>query len=381
MKKISVALMFIITTFMFGGTITTDSNGKYIYEDNQIKVTINCVTDAGNIEQIEKKINQTSKTLLVGDGFYWAGTPINMPDATQEGLAQVHVYSGQEPGAQCSIQYLNNAIRVNWVQSNVHKYNDPNKTLGIAAYGSYTFPYETSRILVWNRFLINDISQFSSEYNTTRLSSFYSSLDINTEFTKIIWPTNLNRYENNLESSYSIIGGDWRRPSTSWDASTKGCTGSDNYLAYDYYTLFNANVKDGSCFFDSSEVFPNNAILGTTVNATKINNASYIPYMMHYAPAQTTNESIGIVRVLTSNADRRATIQVFDNAEYLGDTTYSSNISWDWGDLNYELQPYSNFSAPQLQNGWEQNTNEEIWIGNGTVDQIRNWVKGIHNIH
>jgi hypothetical protein len=356
-------------------TGVSNSNGCVYYADPQLRVLVNCSTSSCNIQQIYKKMpNGSWRNTLFGSGYYWAASPKSIPDAVcGNGFAQGSCFN--DGPSNWNIENITGGVRINWYKD-VRKYNDPAKPVGLDSWGSITLLHNTSYIKLWHRFKVKDIAAWDTIYPAAnrQLDAFFTSLDVKSSFNSVYWPsTDSSRSSSSpLLRSYSAIGGDWVQPQSSgWNGSS--CPNGDLYGGQTTPHLFIRNVLDARCHPRQPSNYT--SIWVTRVASTQVNQGK-VPYMMHYD----TSDNLGVVRVLTQNANQRLTMQVFDNATFnIGG--YSSSVSWDWGDGLYEAWPLSGWAAPTLSNGWEKESNEELWVGQGTTSTILNWVGMTYNIY
>ena len=355
-----------------------NQNGCIYYQDSKFKAIINCQTNACNIQQVSINDDTSYIPTLEGTGYWWGASPPTEPDGG-DGWAQVSFNNDPQLNANhvnYNIQYHPWGIKISWAQD-IHSYHS-HQDVGLSSWGSYELPYETGFIRVWHRFVIDDIQKHQAMYNSKQLGSFGTNLDINTHFDEILWPSRIGSIEyapveDYKLHSFSIIGGDWNQPAMSGpDCSTPYPNENQPYFGQ-----FHRKMQDARCHDRINHTQRINMAWGTSIEATQHNDPDATPYMMHYDE----EHQLGVVRVISSNADRRKTIQVFDNGGFFEPgLIYSSGISWDWGDMNYDLWWPAQFTTPELNNGYVLDTHEELWFGVGSTAAIKNWVNFTHNI-
>ena len=349
------------------------------YQDSKIRAIINCRTNACNLQQVAINKDGLYINTFYGSGYWWGASPKGVADG-EDGWAQTTDYSNRsynKEDVNFEILYFPWGIKISWYQ-NIHTHRS-HKAIGIASWGAYDIPYETGFIKVWNRFQVEDIDKHLRLYQTNELGSFSANLDVRKSFSDVFWPSMVGDVKNSLEEdyglhTYSILSGDWNQP----NASGSHCSAVQEYEMYPYLGHFHRDMREARCHDHINANDPINMAWGTTVEATHYNDPDAKPYMMHYDP----RHQLGVVRLLSSEENRRKTIQVFDNGGfYAAGEFYSSGISWDWGDDNFENWPHSGFTATQLEDGVEVTSQEELWFGVGSMDEIKSWVNYTHPVY
>ena len=211
------------------------------------------------------------------------------------------------------------------------------------------------------------------------------------------------------------------------------------------YGLFQRRIEDARCGFGPDSLNPNhkfnsvngetcwdstcftqdthgdgflhereNSVLLVPVVNARGPNKDQIPYMIVRDPAS----NLAVIRLIDNHIENRASFSTYDNGSVEADVSlYSSSIG---SFLGYELADWSIWpNAKNAYNSSQTNAqvhyssgsylkdppvetyrnkynvidmwnngnpetyllSEEIWLGKGTVDQLRNWLKSVHNVY
>ena len=230
-------------------------------------------------------------------------------------------------------------------------------------------------------------------------------------------PVKVNKYSNGTNKTlykggYHIVDGVWN--GSGWE--------------YNKYGLFQRKIEDARCGFgppdkqkkegdvicwDSTCIEDvhkrENSVLMVPVVNTRGTSGNKVPYMIVRDPVS----NYAVVRLINEHINNRASFSTFDNGSVDPIVEeYSSSIS---SFLGYELANWSiwpnsknridptktneqyHYNAGKYGNNYRNKYNiinmwnngspeiyllsEEVWLGQGSVDQIRNWLKTVHNVY
>lgn len=366
-------------------------DNRITYSDDKVEIEIDFQKSIGGCKI--KKIKDSEGNFVSGENtkYWWACSPNQVPDSSGMGFSQYPEFKpilNEDFGF--SIEDLNSGgLKISWWH---RPQQDRSKSrVGFLVNGSYEFPYNSGTVRIWHEFDIVDLALFKNLYKTDQLNAFSANLDVDNFYKVFSWPGNLARIKDRgdgkdlLNGTFSIHGGDWKQPTSSWTGSN--CSGPDKYSSVNpTYGMIERNIGDTRC--GNKDDWENcNNIIGTRVESSQIDssgpNNKMLPYLMHYSPAK----NVTIARVFTQNPSRRLTMQVFDNSTNIEiDKEYSSGVSWDWGDGNYELwwpqknnseahTPFWKGAPPHLKQGWKLSSTEELWVGAYNLEMTRKWMK------